>query len=447
MPAIEKSKKSKEGEKSKEGRVKSTELDTKTARAKLGWAPVPYFVAIDQGIELGYRKGKLTNDLKRKPGAWVMRRYIGGDKKTKHTSESIGVADDFANADGAEVLTFWQAQAKVRVLVKPQAAASEERAPQTVGDAVREYVADRIARNPTNGRDAHYRLETPVLADKRFAGIPLAKLTADDLGRWRKGLSKDVKAATVRRTINDLRAALSAAVERDWRNLPDTIRGEIKSGLKPPDNAGGAARHALLTDADIRHIVDAAFGVDADFGALVLVLAATGARYSQAARITVAGLQVDARRLMVPASAKGKGEKQRPEIAVPVGNDVIERLQPRVVGRAGHEPLLMRTDRRATKEGKRAPWDAASLMQRPWRKALALAGVAYVEPYALRHSSIVRMLLKNIPVRIVAGLHDTSMAMIERHYSADILNMADELARQAIVPMTTAAPTPLRAVG
>ncbi len=36
--------------------------------------------------------------------------------------------------------------------------------------------------------------------------------------------------------------------------------------------------------------------------------------------------------------------------------------------------------------------------------------------------------------------------MIERHYSAHILDMA-ELARQAIVSLTTAAPTPLRVVG
>ena len=83
-------------------------------------------------------------------------------------------------------------------------------------------------------------------------------------------------------------------------------------------------------------------------------------------------------------------------------------------------------------------------MQRPWRKALDAARLKPVEPYSLRHSSIVRMLRKGLPVRIVAGLHDTSTAMIERHYSAYILDMADELARQAIVSLTTAAPTPIR---
>ena len=37
--------------------------------------------------------------------------------------------------------------------------------------------------------------------------------------------------------------------------------------------------------------------------------------------------------------------------------------------------------------------------------------------YCLRHSSIVRMLLRNVPIRLVASLHNTSVAMIEKHYS------------------------------
>ena len=83
----------------------------------------------------------------------------------------------------------------------------------------------------------------------------------------------------------------------------------------------------------------------------------------------------------------------------------------------------------------RVPWSAAAHMQRGWRKALKAASVSHVEAYALRHSSIVRQLREGLPVRVVAGLHDTSTAMIERHYSAHILDMADELARRAITPL------------
>ena len=50
--------------------------------------------------------------------------------------------------------------------------------------------------------------------------------------------------------------------------------------------------------------------------------------------------------------------------------------------------------------------------------------------YCLRHSSIVRMLLRNVPIRLVASLHNTSVAMIEKHYSRYITEHSiDDIAR------------------
>src|SRR5262249_25361264 len=40
--------------------------------------------------------------------------------------------------------------------------------------------------------------------------------------------------------------------------------------------------------------------------------------------------------------------------------------------------------------------------------------------YMLRHSSIVRMLLRNIPIRLIAALHNTSVGQIERNYGKHI---------------------------
>jgi hypothetical protein len=51
---------------------------------------------------------------------------------------------------------------------------------------------------------------------------------------------------------------------------------------------------------------------------------------------------------------------------------------------------------------------------------------------ALRHTSIVRQLLGNVPVRVVAALHDTSVAMIERTYSRYIADHTDAMARAAM---------------
>jgi hypothetical protein len=38
-------------------------------------------------------------------------------------------------------------------------------------------------------------------------------------------------------------------------------------------------------------------------------------------------------------------------------------------------------------------------------------------------------------VRLVAAAHDTSMAMIEKHYGAFIVDATEDLLRRAMVPM------------
>jgi hypothetical protein len=53
--------------------------------------------------------------------------------------------------------------------------------------------------------------------------------------------------------------------------------------------------------------------------------------------------------------------------------------------------------------------------------------------YALRHTSIVRQLLGNLPIRVIAVNHDTSVAMIEKHYSRYINDHADALVRRTLV--------------
>lgn len=59
--------------------------------------------------------------------------------------------------------------------------------------------------------------------------------------------------------------------------------------------------------------------------------------------------------------------------------------------------------------------------------------------YALRHSNVVRQLLADVPIRVVAVNHDTSVAMIERTYSRHIADHADALARRALLDLSAPA--------
>ena len=133
---------------------------------------------------------------------------------------------------------------------------------------------------------------------------------------------------------------------------------------------------------------------------------------------------------MMPVSRKGSGQKKARSIPVPITPALADRLK----GRSG--VLLKRADG--------TPWVELNLSYCFGR---AIEGVTFNNPskvtmYALRHTSIVRQLLANVPVRVVAALHDTSVVMIERNYSKYIADHADELARA-----TLPAPTEILSLG
>jgi hypothetical protein len=58
-----------------------------------------------------------------------------------------------------------------------------------------------------------------------------------------------------------------------------------------------------------------------------------------------------------------------------------------------------------------------------------------VTTYGFRHSSICRQLLANVPVRVVASVHDTSVAQIESNYSKFITEHSDQLSRRALLQL------------
>jgi len=439
-------------------RVRDAVLDSPTARAKLKPQTKPYFRAINRGLHLGYRKGKTG-------GTWVARRYLGDER---YAVEALGRADDRQEANGTTVLSFHQAQDRARDRVREVEEADRLAAfgpAISVRDAVSVYIETREAKESRTKdgvgliRDSRSRLTKHVLSDAALADKLLQALTADDLHKWRR-LAVALADGTVRRTVNDFKAALNAAIRRQSDQLPATIATTVRNGLAATSTTTPVAREAqILPDADLRRIVAAAAEVDAagewdgDLHRLVIVLAATGARFSQIQRMTVGDVQAAQNRLMVPVSRKGRGSKHSSHVAVRVTPDVIDALRPALAGRRGPDRLLLRPRWQMERVGEwrkvdRVPWHSASEMRQPWAVILGKARMpGDLVPYALRHSSFVRGLRANLPVRLVAALHDTSTAMIEAHYSAYIVTALDELAALAAVSLVTPAPAQLRSVG
>ncbi|MBD0416528.1 tyrosine-type recombinase/integrase [Oryzicola mucosus] len=429
--------------------VQEAKISTPAARKKLPEGMHWRGIAAD--LHLGYRKGA-------RGGRWLARWYVGDQK---YKQEIIGTADDAVKADGVDCLTFEQAKAAAARLLTQRrldAAAAEAGPVATVRAAVDAYLIVRDSRaagqsgRPQEKSDARQRMTKHVMGAE-IADIKLHNLKERDLLSWRDGLPSELAASTVRRLINDFKAALNAEAKRHREHLPAETVIVIKNGLTAPEDSSPVARDdQALSDADVRRIVDAAHRVDADGGwegdlaRMVTVLAATGARFSQVVRMKVVDVQTAQSRLMIPTSRKGKGAKASSHIAFRVGEDVIAALRPAIAGRRGADPLLLRWRHKQIKgtgttpprweRDERGPWRRAAEMARPWHDITKAAGLpADVVPYALRHSSIVRQLRRGLPVRLVAALHDTSAAMVEAHYSAAIVDALDDLAAGAVIPL------------
>jgi integrase len=396
---------------------------------------------ISEGCHLGYFRGQ-------RAGKWVARYRRPGEAKG-YIKERIGEADDVRDADGIEVLTFAQAQDKARGWFSRQASGGAEVRDLTIADAVTQYIKMRNARAKTHGgprhSSAHYTLGRHVLADAKLSRILLSDISQADLRSWQRRL-KGIGAATRERIATDFKAALNTAFEEHRRSLPSDLPVTIKFGLKPlpldsDADASPARENQVLGDDEVRRLLETARELDkgGDHYRLALLLAATGARFSQVMRMIVGDVQPEHRRVRVPASRKGKGKAAK-YVGVPVGADVLDACAAITKGRSQSDALLerwryrqvsptewVRVDRRA--------WTSASEMTRWWNQVAAAAKLPGVIPYALRHSSIVRGIGSGLPIRLVAAMHDTSVAMIEKHYSRWISESLDELAARAVVPL------------
>jgi integrase len=434
-----------------------SKFGTREKRKGLKARGKPYWEALEKGFDFGYRKG-------RRGGSWALRQYLSRDDG--YREEKIGRADDEAAEPGALAYDAARGLARSRMQeLVGEARIASAGPPLTVQRAIDEYVAGRDARELASRggdkarkavaskglkKDARSRLKH---VDEKLGAKPLAAISADGLAKWREGL--DMKPSSVQRVVNDFRAALNLAARRYKAQLPPTIRDTIKDGLAAVNASASVAREAqVLPDADVRRIISAAKDVDLEGGwdgdlhRIVLALAATGARFSQVIRMTVGDVQAAQKRVMVPVSRKGRGIKQATHIGVRVGDDVLAALAKATAGRKGGEPLFLRPHWRQIGPARweragREPWIAAAELTRPWAKIISKAGLpAGTVAYSLRHSAVVRGLRSGLPIRLVAALADTSSAMIEKHYSAFIIDAMDELAAKAVVPLTTE-PTPV----
>jgi len=400
-------------------KVRNSLLESRSARLKLAVRRKPYgTVPLARGASMLYRRNRGN-------GTWVAK---VSDGSGNYWTRRIGEADDFDNSDGKNILDFYQAQDVAKTLARRQPGdVGEDSRPATVAEALDRYADDLKARDgdPSNASLPRKHL-TSVLLSK-----PVQLLDAKELNQWRNSLlAKGLKPASVVRYCKGLRAALNLAASHDARI---TNKAAWEVGLEALPDAT-VARNVILDDATVGRFVNASYAHDQKLGLFVHVLAETGARPSQAARLLVEDLHGGANpRLSMPKSAKGgsknRAARKHERVNVPITPALAARLKQAAKGRAAEAPLLMQSNGQ--------PWSdrPSDDYREEVREIVKSIGRDPDETtlYSLRHSSIVRQLLRNVPVRIVAATHDTSIVQIERTYSKFITDHSDSLSRAALL--------------
>ncbi len=242
--------------------IRSATLETRSARLRLPVSKVPVFVKIGPKTGLGYRRNQTA-------GTWVLRL---SDGEGRNTRKSIGSADDYEEADGDKLLSFWQAQERARKLAHGDgpARAASRGTPITVKQALERYEADLNTRGGDIRNVSRVRLHLPPA----LAGKIVLLLTVDDLRDWRDGLRR--RPASINRTCSALKAALNLAASKDMR-LSSRV---WEVGLATIPDAEDA-RNVILGDAEVLSLIEGARAYGKEFGLLVEVVAITGARVSQ----------------------------------------------------------------------------------------------------------------------------------------------------------------------
>ncbi len=370
-------------------RLKNAALDSRNARLNLKQSKKPRFVSVGQGLSLGYRRNKTA-------GTWVYRKADGsGGMQTK----AIGNADDYVEADGENVLSYWQAVDKVRELRKLTSGS----APGSINvqEAFDNYLPTLEAKNARSARTTKGRVKKHILP--RLGEFRVLDLTKTQLDGWKASLVKKSDDKEVVRkskdSANRVLTMLKAFLNHAWNDEKNAIPSDQAWRKVKPFKDVARPRDVRFSPPQANSLIENI--EDPKFARLVEGGYATGGRYEELIGAKVAHFDSSGRTLTVSGKTGS-----RPIILQTTAVKMLARV---TAGRPGDAFIFVKEDGSRWK-----PSDQVRPMKRAIRKAKLDARGCF---YALRHAYISEAIENNVPLTVIAENCGTSVRMIEETYA------------------------------
>lgn len=320
--------------------VKDARLDSREARLKLPINHEPYWRLIHEGLHLGYRKGA-------RGGIWRMRFF---NEPTKHyVKKTLGKADDNNDSNGADILTFKEAQMKAVIVAHDLNKTIAK--PLTVYDAVQHYLAwykeHRKAYVETN-----LTINAHILP--HFGHQLISNLKSQDIKAWHNQLAiqaprkrtaralkqqyrvipedaagKRSRKATANRILTVLKAILNKAFHDELVDDNVTWRR-----VKPFENVE-QAKIRFLTEAECKRLINAA---RPDFRELLKAALFTGARCSELTQLEVASVNIDTATIYIKPSKNDKGRY------IPLSSEGLDFFKTLIMSKNGNDFVFIKQD-------------------------------------------------------------------------------------------------------
>lgn len=387
--------------------VRDANLETRAARGRLKARGKPHYRKLDEGLHLGYRRPRGG------AGKWVTRLYAGGQT---YVVKTIASADDLSDANGADVLSFAQAQAKARALRDERSRlAAGIKGPYTVTDAMRDYIAF-LEGNRKTANDVRYRYAAFI--EHPLGKIEVAALRAGKIRDWLAGLAKSAPRVRTKKDSeqryrkighdDDAKRRRKASANRNWTVLRAALNLSFREGLVSSDaewrrvkpfEKVTAARVRYLNVAEAKRLINAC---EPDFRRLAQAALETGCRYGELCRLTVKDFNPDVGTIAIHVSKT----KSRHVALTEEGEAFFRQI---CTGRGGGEIMLVKAGG--------GPW-LRSHQDKPMAEAVRRARISPpVSFHGLRHTWASLAVMAGVPLLVVAkNLGHADTKMVEQHY-------------------------------